>query len=318
MNIAKILKYCPKGTKLYSTIFGEVTFDKIDIDEKYYPIIVYKPDTIKTSFTEEGHYTEYPNSECVLFPSKNQRDWDGFRLPVKRGDIMMSNITKRAFIASGGTINGRPQYICGINACDNFQIVYNNNNNNTIWTSDFYIPASEEAKKELFDKMKEAGYKWNTDTLKLEKIEPEFKEGDVYINKDGDLYLVVGKIAKDIGKAAILYPDGKFITEAAFTLPAEGLVLATPSDRNKLFSFIIRKGYKYDKKQYKLVKQEFKPFDKVLVRDEINEKWSINLFSYYEGEDQAFPYVCVSGRYEHCIPYEGNEHLVGKKDDLYE
>lgn len=41
MNIAEILKYCPKGTKLYSTIFGEVTLNKIDIHEKY-PIIVYR------------------------------------------------------------------------------------------------------------------------------------------------------------------------------------------------------------------------------------------------------------------------------------
>lgn len=39
MNIAEILKYCPKGTKLYSTVVGEVTLDKIDKDEKY-PMIV--------------------------------------------------------------------------------------------------------------------------------------------------------------------------------------------------------------------------------------------------------------------------------------
>lgn len=311
MNIAEILKYCPKGTKLYSTVFGEVKFLEIYLDSM---IMVLIKEGYKRVFHKDGSFSEY--GECVLFPSKNQRDWNKFRLPVKRGDIMMSN--GRAFIISdeyADTLMGKYHgYICGIDAFGDFVVSQSNHH----WTNSFYIPASEEAKKELFDKMKEAGYKWNTDTLKLEKIEPEFKEGDVYINKDGDLYLVVGKIAKDIGKAAILYPDGKFITEAAFTLPAEGLVLATPSDRNKLFSFIIRKGYKYDKKQYKLVKQEFKPFDKVLVRDEINEKWSINLFSYYEGEDQAFPYVCVPGRYKHCIPYEGNEHLVGKKDDLYE
>lgn len=311
MNVAEMLKYCPKGTKLYSTVFGEVKFSEVYPDSM---IAVLITDNCKRTFRKDGSYYEY--GECVLFPSKTQKDWNEFRLPVKRGDIMMSD--GRAFIISdkyADTIMGKYHgYICGIDAFGNFVISKSNHH----WTNSFYIPASEEAKKELFDKMKEAGYRWNTDTLKLEKIESKFKDGDVLINEEGKLYLLVNKINNCTGKAAILYPDGNFIAEAAFTLPVEGLVLATPSDKNKLLSFLNRKGYKYDKKQYKLIKQEFKPFDKVLVRDDINEKWSINLFSYYEEEDQAFPYVCVSGRYEHCIPYEGNEHLVDKKDDLYE
>ena len=273
MNVAELLKYCPKGTKLYSTVFGEVTFSEVYPDSM---IAVLITDNCKRTFRKDGSYYEY--GECVLFPSKNQRDWEEFRLPVKRGDIMMSN--SRAFIISdeyADTLMGKYHgYICGIDAFGDFVVSQSNHH----WTNSFYIPASEEAKKELFDKMEEAGYKWNTDTLKLEKIEPEFKEGEVYVNKDGDLYLLVGKIAKDIGKAAILYPNGNFIAEAAFTLPAEGLVLATPSDRNKLFSFIIRKGYKYDKKQYKLVKQEFKPFDRVLVRNSMYDNWISSLFSH--------------------------------------
>lgn len=179
MNIAEILKYCPKGTKLYSNIFGEVTFDRIDIDEKY-PIIVYTLDCMKTSFTEEGHYTDYPNSECVLFPSKDQRDWCKFRLPVKRGDIMMSIDGKFIFIANGhfNTINklSCPKSICGIKS-DTFKI-----GNADSWVTCFYVPASEEAKKKLFNKMAEAGYRWNANTLELDKIESKFKEGDVIID----------------------------------------------------------------------------------------------------------------------------------------
>lgn len=100
MNIAEILKYCPKDIKLYSTVFGEVTFDSIDMDEKY-PIIVYKIDGTHTSFDEEGRYVKYYNSECVLFPSKDQRDWSEFRLPLNRGDIMMKADGTIPFIASG-------------------------------------------------------------------------------------------------------------------------------------------------------------------------------------------------------------------------
>lgn len=307
MNIAKILKYCPKGTKLYSTVFGEVKFSEV------YPnntIVVIIKDDFKRVFNKDGSYSEY--GECVLFPAKDQKDWSKFRLPVKKGDIMMSD--GRAFIISddyADTVMGAyHKYICGIDAMGKFKVSQSNRNH---WTNSFYIPASEEAKKELFDKMAEAGYKWNADTLELEKIEPEFKEGEIYINKDGDLYLVVGKIAKDIGKAAILYANGDFTAEVAFTITSDGLALAKSSDRNKLFSFLIRKGYKYDKEQHKLVKQYFKPFDRVLVRNNNTDSWKADIYLGYD-ENNPFPYICTRTSYSICIPYGDNEYLLGTTD----
>lgn len=302
MNIAEILKYCPKGTKLYSTVFGEVKFSEV------YPnnmIVVIIKDDFKRVFHKDGSYSEY--GECVLFPAKDQRDWDKFRLPVKKGDIMMNYDGSCPFIVAGELYeNILPKYICGINLCGEF-IKYPGKGG---WTTDFYIPASKEAKKELFDKMTEAGYRWNAYTLELEKIKPEFKEGDVLINEEGNLYLLVGRIAKDIGKAAILYANGDFIAEAAFTITSDGLTLAKSSDRNKLFSFLVRKGYKYDKEQHKLIKQEFKPFDKVLVRNNTDEKWRINLFSRYDEKDKEYPFICMDNHYRYCTPYKGNEYLL--------
>lgn len=308
MNIAEILKYCPKGTELYSLVDGTVTLESVD-NTKQYPIEVITSTGNTSYFTKDGKiFANRPDGECVLFPSKDQRDWEEFRLPVKRGDIMMSG--GRAFIISdeyADTIMGTyHEYICGIDTTGAFKVSQSNHHH---WTNSFYIPASEEAKKELFDKMKEAGYRWNADTLKLEKIEPEFKEGDVCINKEGNLYLLVGKIAKDISKAAILYPEGKFIAEAAVPLPVEGLVLATPSDRNRLFSFLIKKGYKYDK--HKLIKQKFKPFDKVLVKNIMSDNWVLSLFSHYNNGEK-YPFICINDNYyRYCIPYEGNENLLG-------
>lgn len=70
-------------------------------------------------------------------------------------------------------------------------------------------------------------------------------------------------------------------------------------------------GYKWNTDTLKLEKiRRFKPFDKVLVRNQTGEKWSVNLFSHYE-EDKIFPYVCLDGKYHHCVPYEGHEYLVG-------
>lgn len=312
MNIAEILKYCTKGTKLYSTVFGEVTFDKIDIEEKY-PIIVYKFDCMKTSFTKEGRYVDYPNSECVLFPSKDQKDWEKFKLPVKNGDIMMTT-DKRAFITNGKIDNdGCPCAYCGINSYHNFTIGSTING----WTALFCIPASEKAKKELFDKMAKAGYKWNTNTLKLEKIESKFKEGDVIIDNQGSLCLV-SKIRDDssVTIAATLYANRALnvFTSNNVNRCIKLVTIASTTDRNKLYSALTRKGYKYDKEQHKLVKQEFKPFEKVLVRDDTNKEWSIDLFSYYDEENENFPYICMHIHYRYCIPYEGNEYLLGTTD----
>lgn len=55
-------------------------------------------------------------------------------------------------------------------------------------------------------------------------------------------------------------------------------------------------------------KHQFKPFDKVLVRDGDGYVWQCNFFSSMDEDDY---YVCVSARWEQCIPFEGNEHLLG-------
>lgn len=75
MNIAEILKKCPKYTKLYSPIFGEVKL--VDVDKKY--ITCRTSDGFEDSFLYDGKYMgKYPDAECVLFPSKDQRDWSKF------------------------------------------------------------------------------------------------------------------------------------------------------------------------------------------------------------------------------------------------
>lgn len=305
INIVEKLKDCPKGTKLYSTVFGDLEFLEIDNENRNYPITVTVKDKDwgKEKFTAEGKWTITKNSECVLFPSKDNRDWNKFRIPVKRGDIMMIPNSDHAFITTGEfTDNASVMFICGVDEDNELCI----NPGNAGWTKGFYIPASEEAKKKLFDKMEAAGYRWNADTLKLEKIEPSmFKEGNVLIKYD-TLFLSTGIIKNNIIQAYCLCDDGTFM-DCDVSI-SSSLKLASVTDRNKLFSVLTKRGYKYDKEQHKLIKQEFKPFDKVLVRDYIDEKWILSIFSCYEDED--FPYVCLNGRYCYCIPYEGNEHLL--------
>lgn len=315
MNIAEILKYCPKGTKLYSLVDGEVTLENI-CNTGQYSIEVITSVQTSNYFTKDGLlFPNRPNGECVLFPSKDQRNWNKFRLPVKKGDIMMGVNSEYPFIATGEFYKDiSPKYICGINSLGNFQLGCAGMG----WTSIFYIPASEEAKKELFDKMAEAGYKWNTDTLELEKIESKFKEGDVVIDDQGNLCLVL-KIRDDgfITIATALYTNKilKVYTSNTVTRSIQLVSIASITDRNTLYSALVREGYRYDEEQHRLVKQEFKPFEKILVRDNATEKWSISQFSYYDEENEDFPYICMNGCcYYYCIPYEGNEYLLGTTD----
>lgn len=81
LDLTKILKGCPRGTKFYSAVYGEVTFSEI-VYSGYYPIRLnyYRegetfPTTI--SFTKDGK-SIYGYGECTLFPSKRQRDWSKF------------------------------------------------------------------------------------------------------------------------------------------------------------------------------------------------------------------------------------------------
>ena len=83
INIAELLKDAPKGMKLYSPLLGEVEFAEV-IDTEYMPIRVMKRG-YGLRFDEYGRYmgNEYPDSECLLFPSKDCRTWEGWKLPVK-------------------------------------------------------------------------------------------------------------------------------------------------------------------------------------------------------------------------------------------
>ena len=86
IDLTKILKDCPKGTKLYSTIHGEVTLIDSNDTSQHYPISVRLNDKKVEIFTYEGKLLNKFDGECILFPSKDQRDWSKFTAPwYKKG-----------------------------------------------------------------------------------------------------------------------------------------------------------------------------------------------------------------------------------------
>ena len=87
LNLVEILKDCPKGTKLYSTIFGDVELvEVLRNEEEIYPIEIKTSDCSTDRFTKDGRiYADY-DGECTLFPSREQRDWSKFKVKKPKFD----------------------------------------------------------------------------------------------------------------------------------------------------------------------------------------------------------------------------------------
>ena len=85
LDLVKILKDCPVGTRLYSVIHGEVILNHVSSEDVNYPIIaIWREGT--ASFTRYGRYVIKSDGECILFPSKDQRDWSKFKAQVEKFD----------------------------------------------------------------------------------------------------------------------------------------------------------------------------------------------------------------------------------------
>lgn len=132
--------------------------------------------------------------------------------------------------------------------------------------------------------------------LEVQDIKPQFNVGDKVRVRPNDTHShFVKQYANSIGKIVGEH-DGYFvvIVTGAFQdqFKAEELELVEETG-----------------------KHEFKPFDKVLVRDENSAKWKPVFYGYYDEENDPYFHICSDGcGWKQCIPYEGNEHLFGTTD----
>jgi hypothetical protein len=162
MNLTEILKDCTKGTKLYSPIFGDVYLDKI---RPYLAVIVTtnkEQDGFEEEFLYDGRYGI--NGECMLFPSKDQRDWSKWQRPFKEEDIVISDKGDIHLLrTSDSSYCAYRESWCSLPKFDS-----------TITTAvkvDRF--ATEEEKQKLFKALEDNGYKWDPETKTLEKSKKE-------------------------------------------------------------------------------------------------------------------------------------------------
>ena len=320
LNIAKILKNKPRGTKLYSMIHGKCSFEAVT-DE------IFKINfcTSKFGLTQSGECTlikfgnMYDGGECIIFPSKEMRDWSKFAW--KKGDVLVSKDGNAHVIFEGFDDDTYETF----------------NGNNYLWkneditmcfgeyedelpTSDFSKANQEDAQKYIHQIEKRLGYKLNFETLKIEK-QPEFKDGDIVcISGMGYLAYGIVKIIDNSSKKLEYYVLNDMSTlkfEDWLSFEDKQIQPITETQRIILFDALANKGKAWDSDKKAIVdlkpKVELKPFDKVVVRCSKTDKWSIDFFSYKVSNG----YICTGDAwFGYCLPYnEETAHLLGTTDD---
>lgn len=328
INITTILKNKPKGTKLYSTVHGKCTLEAIT-DE------IFKINfcTSKFGLTQSGECTlikfgnMYDGGECIIFPSKEMRDWSKFQW--EKGDILISNDGGTEVIFDKWYDDTYTSFYCKhyLNSEDKNKIVYYEE---FLCTTERYSLEDKDIAQTYINTIeKHLGGKLNFETLVVEKHQPEFKDGDIafadYGNRQ-DVFIVSDKTNLSEGYSSFISLDLSSLTLSMgyrtcfFKKDLCKLRLATDSEKKQLFSALEKKGKVWDAEKKIIVnlkpKVELKPFDNVLVRHQKTEEWHANIFSHTDKTDEYLDYVCVNGRWEFCIPYEGNESLLGTTKDV--
>lgn len=321
INIAEILESKSQGTKLYSLTYGDCFYQEYTGD---FGIECQSQNGVQFNLDEYGKYCI--DGECILFPSKEMRDWGKFSW--KKGDVLVNKdgdvhiIFERFADDTYCSLVGKYYLWKENNDTEHFY------KNERLLTSDFQKAGKDDAQTYISTIEECLGGKLNRETLEIEKTQPEFKDGDIlfvkceerdfieifnYSKKNGDLcdYASLDTLAHHLDISG-KYKIGK-----------EDIVkirLATEEEKKQFFSALAKKGKTWDAEKKAIVdlpkKCEFKAMDWCLMRDK-KETWKLCQFSFFDDGDYEAPYNAVGGNwFDECIPYnEETKHLLGTTDE---
>lgn len=310
MDLRLYLKNLPSGTKLYSLVSGEVTFKEVRPNA----IVVLDDNHCEQFYHHSGRlWNTGQGGECLLFPSKENRDWDTF-CPFKKGDVIVSE---------GGCIaifdhmenRSRPDTIV-------YQALrrYDGRIKVELDTGIGYVHearlATKEEKDSFFVSLTRAGYSWNG-----EKVIPVFKKGDIIISAGEGCIAIVDHIGEFGGFNDVVYFQCCLDYHGEFTVGVDMGVgraidckYASTHDQERILRKLNEQGFVL--KDDIIVKKKFdpktfEPYQKVLVRSTPSAHWRCTFFSHMINGMA----MCSSDNWPYCIPYKLNEHLCGKTDD---
>lgn len=306
INIAKILKDKPQGTKLYSSACGKCELK--EADDKSFKVSFYSS---KFGFMNGGEGTFdkngnlYDDGECIIFPSKEMRSW--YKFDWKKGDVLVGvgqRVIFEKFIDENYT---KFQGKYSLSTYEDRTLVIDR----SYYTSNFSkINDSGNVENYFEDLEEKLDGKLNRETLEVEKPQPEFKDGDIVVY--GESVAICRRFYKHTLSFYISLNEMFGLLFADEVELSEEYRFATEEEKQQLFDALEKKGKTWDAEKKQIVdlkpKVELKPFDKVLVRDDEDHAWQVSLFGYKD----ATIYRCNNGcSWNQCIPYFGNENLLG-------
>ena len=321
VSVAEILKDKPVNTKLYSPLFGDVYFSHVEDS-----IINVEHHAGVSKFFNSGRYYNFDESEPLLFPSMEMRDWSKFSW--KKGDVLVckdvnSHIIFEKFNDDTYTTFTGKLYYQATRAGYSYT-----HTRNLAMTQDFDIEEGDAVQTYIKTIEEKLGGKLNRETLEVEKAQHEFKDGDIafadYGNRQ-DVFIVSDKTDLYEGYSSFISLDLRGLTLSMgyrtcfFKKNLCELRLATEEEKQQLFDALAKEGKHWNAEKKMIVdlkpKVEFKPFDKVVVRDKEDLVWFADLFSHIDKENNRF--ACVGNFWNVCLPYnEEIAKLIGTTNNV--
>jgi hypothetical protein len=339
INIAELLKLCPKGMELDCVMFENVVFDAIT-DNNIFPICIKRIDGHPVILTKHGGYANCPSSKCVIFP-KGKTTWEGFVPPCKfkDGDIIyVKDKYNQEWCSILSNYEDGKLYTY-IDLCISSNTFYPNKPNILCEHKDIieYRLATEEEKEKLFNVIKDRGYRWDDKTKILEKLTKFYKEetkNNAIFDYNAHCCDIKNHIIKEETKTLEEAIEPRFRVGNRIRLKSKHNCIYTVfclawGDNNILAYKLLPDNDKHlilvslnKQDNYELVPNKFDintliPFEsKVLVRDNDAERWRPTFWGFYDNDDSLnYPYECIGSAFAQCIPFKNNEHLLGTNND---
>lgn len=329
INVAEILKDKPQGTKLYDLLYNiDVELDIISSTDTETVVWCISNYICHLSYSEFGTVRGCSDGLQILLPSKEMRDWGKFAW--KKGDVLVCTDGKAEVIFERFDDDNYTSFV-GKHYLESYgkdgdlldyeQEHFGNTAN--------YTKESDEIVQCYINTIEERlGGKLNRETLEVEKAHPEYKDGDIafadYGNRQ-DVFIVSDKTDLSEGYSSFISLDLSSLTlsmgcrTSFFKKDLCKLRLATEEEKRQLFDALVKEGKAWDAEKKIIVdlkpKVEFKPFDKVVVRDKEDLVWFADLFSHIDKENNRF--ACVGNFWNVCLPYnEETAKLIGTTNNV--
>lgn len=250
------------------------------------------------------------------------------QLEFKDGDIVALVVRKCTHIA---IFQSRQEAYIGFHAvlCQNDELLLEEPFREDVGDIELRL-ATDSEKQQLFDALAKEGKAWDAEKKQIVGLKPAFELGKLYVfdeeDEDGKV-MVIGKlIGKNESEGTLKFgyqyeiENEKFVTDQAFDLDISLHEVLREATENEVELFNKHCAI-WEKKEKEAMEQpDFKPFDKVLVRNGGKCKWLPAFFVRDRGEDFAWRYKVLpihNGRtsdFASCIPYEGNENIAFTSD----